>query len=160
MNLFVDIDTGELRRSLGGSLVQRLVLTVNDILPINVTYVQNGVAVTSTVLAGSAAQYIGLISLNGEGVLLAQVKEHEVAEEVASSILNLDGEALTSFIAANLGPDQWDTEAMFEIRVISEDSSRRHTYLQIRTTVRKDVNRSSGEFSSDFNNDFQTTASQ
>lgn len=140
MRLYVDIDTGEVRRSLTGPVITGLVLYLRDILSLGIVYVQDGAAVTSTVLAGSAVQKIGLRAKPASTDLLALASTYTLADPVATATFSLNTAELVAYFADNFSEDIREADFFLELEVSAADESTRQTYWQGRVVVRRDVN--------------------
>jgi hypothetical protein len=137
--LYVDIDTGELRRSLNGPVFSGLTLYLRDILSLGIAYVQEGALVTNTVLAGSAVQKVGLRA-KPTGNLLALASTYTLANSIASTVFSLATQELVDHFANNCGPDQIVADCLMEVDVTAADGTTRRTYFQGGVNVRRAVN--------------------
>jgi len=139
MRLYIDIDTGEVSRQLGGQPLGSLVLYLRDIVPLEIVYLQAGVPVTSTVLADSAVQKIG-VKAQASGDLLALASTYALAAEVASSSLSLNTEELVDYFTSFVPAGAREYAFLLEIEVVAADESTCVTYCQLTIQIRRDVN--------------------
>lgn len=140
MRLYIDIDTGELRRELTGPVYTGILFYLRDIIAMEVVFTQDGSEVTSTVLAGSAVMKLGLRSRPGSATILALSTSYTLAGQVASATFSLNTSALVDHFTSNIPPGSIDGAFVFEVEVTAADESLRRTYLQVGATVRRDVN--------------------
>jgi hypothetical protein len=140
MILYVDIDTGEVRRSLTGPVITGLVMYLRDILSLGIVYVQDGAAVTTTVLAGSAVQKIGLRAKPSDADLLALASTYSLAGDIATATFSLNTSELVDWFTDNLSTDVRESAFFLELEVSAADESTRQTYWQGTVMIRRDVN--------------------
>lgn len=143
MKLFIDINTGAISRSLGGEPIPALRFYANDILPLKITLVDSGVAVTSEYLTPGRILEISLHGFPlGTAPLFSNSASALVAEEIAIS-LDLTGTAITDHFDDRVAANSVETDLFFEVQ-ITEPGAYRQTFHQSRATVARDLNAAPG----------------
>jgi hypothetical protein len=143
VRLYIDIDTGELRRELTGPVYTGILFYLRDIIAMEIVFIQDGAQVTTTVLAGPAVMKLGLRSRPGSATILALATTYTLAGQIASATFSLNTSALVDHFTSNIPAGSVDGAFVFEVEVTAADESRRRTYLQVAATVRRDVNQAS-----------------
>ena len=140
--LYIDVTTGEGRTSLTGSIRQRLKFFLNDLTPLRISFIQNGVNVTTTILeTGNAAIKVGIRSKPGQGVILAQQTVYAMVGNEASVILPMNGSPMTDFFADvnNVPLTQNEATMYLEVEVQNQAGTTRCTYYQAACIVGREV---------------------
>lgn len=142
-SLYIDIETGEARTSLNGSVTQRLKLFLRDITPLRIAFYRGPTNVTADILDQEwvlpAILKVGIRARAGQGDILALAQIYEVVDGMAAITLNLNTVALVDFMDA-LPATQESAELVLEVEVSSNDSSTIVTYFQAPCIIGKEVN--------------------
>jgi hypothetical protein len=142
MKLYIDIDTGECRRTLTGPKVASLVFYLRDILnPLQISFTQDGTIVTATVLAASAVMRLGLKAGIG-GSLLAGASTYTLNGDTAEVEFSLNTSELIAYFTSNVPPGAREGNFLFEVETTNAGGTERETRLQEVALVRRDVNTS------------------
>lgn len=141
MKLYIDIDTKKVRSDLNGPDLVSLIFFLRDILnPLEIVYIQGGAIITSTILASSAVQRVGL-KATPDGDLLAGASTYVLSGGVSQVIFSLNTTELIAYFLANVSAGARESQFIFEVETTSSDASARETRAQLTVTVRRDVNR-------------------
>ena len=159
VKLFIDINTGEVRRTLAGEPINALRFFHNDILPLEITLTDAGVAVTSQYLTAGRAMEIALHGFSfGQGPIVSATTS-SLTGEVATLTLDLTATELADHFADKVAANAVETQLHFEVQV-TEPGTYRQTFHQSRASVARDLNASvnitDASFSNDFSTDFST----
>lgn len=139
MKLYIDINTGEIRRESSGPKVSSLLFYLRDITEIDIVFTDGGVEVSSTVLADNATMRLGLKSQPGND-LLATASSYVLAGQIATVTFSLNTDELIAYFSDKVGAGQREAPFVFEVQTTADDESTRNTYAQISATVRRNVN--------------------
>lgn len=139
--LYIDVATGEARVSLTGAVRQRIRFFLNDLVPIKIAFVRNGVIVNSTVLeGGNATMKVGIRAKPGQGSILAEATTYTYGASESDVILPLNASALTTYFTNNVPASQDEAELFLEVQVTNQAGTTRATYYQARCLVCREVN--------------------
>lgn len=137
--LYIDVDTGKVSRTVGGPSLTGLKLFLRDVLSLRLGFVQDGVAITSTVLADVPTLKVGLRSRPGIGSLLALATSYTVSGQLALVTFSLNTAELVAVFAA-LETTTETAAFTFEVEVTSADEATRQTFCQLPAIVGREVN--------------------
>lgn len=140
--LYIDITTGEARVSLDGPLRQRLKFFLNDLTPLRVAFVQNGVNITDTLLeSGDAQLKVGIRAKPGQGTILAEAVSYSIVSSEAQVILPMNEGAMTAYFddENNVPLTQNEATLFLEIQVQNQAGTTRCTYYQEPCIVAREV---------------------
>ncbi len=140
MKIYIDIDSGECRRTLTGPRVSGLVFYLRDILnPLEISFTRDGTVVTATVLAGANVMRTGL-KANVGGSLLAGSSTFTLNGDTAEVVLSLNTTELIAYFASNISQGAREGSFLFEVETANAGGTIRETRLQEVAMVRRDVN--------------------
>lgn len=130
MKLYVDIWSGLLYDAPGGRTVSIVQLFLRDIVQLDIGFVDDGEAVTGTILDGGNLLKVGIKAQAGGATLLALADDYTIVGDAAQVILDLNTTEAQAYFTDNV-PDGADScTVRFEIQVTKADESQRQTYYQ------------------------------
>lgn len=143
MRLYIDINTGQLKRNVDGAVLGPLQLYLKNILPLELVFIDGTESVTTEVLADAALLKVGIKAQPGAASLLALASNYVLNGEVAVLTLNLNTTELVNYFSANVTKGAQAANLFLEIQVTSADESTTETYHQSKCVVNRNVNSAS-----------------
>lgn len=138
VRLYIDIESGEVRRDLGAAALTGIVFFQGNRVPLELVFMRGDEEVTSDILTGGAVLQVGLRSARPGVGVLALADFYSLDGEVASTILSLATVAIVDELATV--PADWrEVEAWFEVVVTSADETTRQTFAQLAARVRREA---------------------
>ena len=138
--LYIDVDTGKVSRTVGGAPLTGIKMFLADTITLHLGFVQDGVAITSTILANAATIKVGLRARPYAGDILALANTYTLAGEIATLTLDLNTLELTDYFDNEVEASTDAAIFLLEAEVTAADESTRQTYAQLRCTVAREVN--------------------
>ena len=138
--IHIDVDSGKVSRTIGGAPLPSLKVFLRDILALRIGFVQDGVAITSTILAGPATIKVGLRSSPGAATLLALATSYTLSGELALVTISLNTAELVAYFTDDVDAETDSANFVFEVEVTASDESTRQTFCQLKTVVHREVN--------------------
>lgn len=140
MNLFLDINTGELRRTLSGPVLPILHFHQNDVLSLDITLTDGGAAVTTTELGSDKTLVVSLRAIPFTLTTLVSGGTPTIAIQVASVPFDLRSQEVADYLADYVAAAQRSSQVFFEIDIAKPNGSYRQTLHQSRVLLFRDLN--------------------
>jgi hypothetical protein len=138
VRLYIDIESGEIRRDLGAAALTGLVFYQGNRVPLEIVFMSGDTEVTSDILTGGATLQVGILSARSGGDVLALTDSYTLVGEVASATLALATAEMEAEFATV--PTEWrEIESWFEVAVTSGDETTRQTFAQIASRIRRNT---------------------
>jgi hypothetical protein len=140
MRIYVDVVTGEIRRSLTGAAIPILSFYQNDIFDLEVVLFSDDTEVTASTL--STDKTLDIV-LRGVPYTISELATGETPTregEVVSAAFDLTTQAVTNYFSDYIPAGRPSGEVFFEIQISKPDGTYRETILFTRALLFRDLN--------------------
>ena len=137
MNLFLDIGTGEFRKTLNGAALPAVKFYAGDVVTLAITLIDARTVVTDEQLAGGKKLRCSLRGYPLTGNPLAVAQLSLTASHTASGQLDLSALAVNQFLEANAPASSTLIDCVFEVQI--ENSLSTETISQSRSLLARDL---------------------
>lgn len=136
MKLFLDITTGEFRKTLNGARLPAVKFCAGDIVPMEITLVEGRTNVTAAALTGG-----GILRCSIKGFPLSAVSiantTLSLSTDKATGQFDLSGAEITNYLSSNVPASSVIGECVLEVQI--EAGSSKETVSQARSLIARDL---------------------
>lgn len=140
MKIYVDITTGEIRRTLNGLPVQQLHFHQNDILALQIVLVDGTDEVTAAQLAGGKTLDVSLNYYPLPSNIIARGEAPTISGDLYTISLDLSASAIGTFLTDKVPASSQSVPTVFEIQLRTVAGSLVETIHQSRALLFRDMN--------------------
>lgn len=139
MNLFLDIGTGQFRRTLNGAPLAAVKFFAGDIASIGITLVDGKTEVTSTTITGGKRLRCVLRGYPLTDDPLAEAELSTVTGEIVSGDLEFDADRVAEYFTDFVPASEASGGCIFEVQLETSNASSIETLAQARSLVVRDL---------------------
>jgi hypothetical protein len=139
MKIFLDINTGVMRSTLGGATIRLLRMYRGNVLPLDVVLMDGNQQVTSTILVDGINLKLGIAGYTRGSQPVVEQDSFSVTGEVATGVVDLTGSDLEDYFDTLVPASAAQWLFKMEIQVENSAGSFRQTYFNGQICIAREV---------------------